>query len=75
MLLTVDFSALLAAVRQMGAEQIEPPLIRPLGAAPLDPIDIALSETGIDVILKDVDRKTVARAKSITSPFAKRSVK
>ncbi len=56
--LTVDFSALFAAVRQMGAEQIEPPLIRPLGAAPLDPIDIALSETGINVILKDVDSDT-----------------
>jgi len=56
--LTVNFSALLAAVRQMGAEQIEPPLIRPLGAAPPDWIDVALSETGIDVILKDVNTDT-----------------
>ncbi len=56
--LTVDFSALFAAVRQMGAEQMEPPPIRPLDSEPLDQIDIVLSETGIDVDLNDINTLT-----------------
>lgn len=58
MRLTVDFSALHAAVRQMGAENIEPPPIRLTEPAPLDPIDTALRETGIDVDLNDIDTRT-----------------
>lgn len=56
--LTVDFSALFAAVRQMGAEQMEPPPLPPPGAPPLDPIDIKLAETGIEVDLNDIDTTT-----------------
>ncbi|HRY18566.1 MAG TPA: HNH endonuclease signature motif containing protein [Candidatus Competibacteraceae bacterium] len=58
MRLTVDFSALHAAVRQMGAQAADPEFHLGQKATTLDPIDIALSETGIDVILKDVNTDT-----------------
>ncbi|MGB5062859.1 MAG: HNH endonuclease [Candidatus Competibacter sp.] len=58
MRLTVDFSELLAAVAQMGADRIEPQSLRPFESEPLDPIDLALAETGIDVDLNEIDTTT-----------------
>lgn len=56
--LTVDFSALHAAVQQMGAQAVDPEFHLGREREALDPIDIALRETGIDVILKDVNTDT-----------------
>jgi hypothetical protein len=58
MRLTVDFSALHAAVRQMGAQDIEPDIRIGGAAEPLDSIDIALAGAGIEVDLKDVSTET-----------------
>lgn len=58
MRLTVDFSQLHAAVKAMGAETIVPPPLPTQSQIPIDPIDIALSEEGIEVDLKEITIKS-----------------
>ncbi|MBK1719101.1 HNH endonuclease [Thiocystis violacea] len=58
MRLTVDFSKLHAAVKAMGADTIVPPPLPTQSANPIDPIDIALSEEGIEVDLKEITIKS-----------------
>jgi hypothetical protein len=58
MRLTVDFSKLHAAVKEMGADTIVPPPLPTQSAIPIDPIDIALSEEGIEVDLKEITIKS-----------------
>lgn len=56
MRLNVDLTALWAAVRAMGAEEI--PFRLGIEQAPLSPLDVALDAGGIEVEFKDIDFNT-----------------
>ena len=58
MRLTVDFSALHVAVNKMGADHLKQDFTLEIISSALDPIDIALSEEGIEVDLSEVTIKS-----------------
>lgn len=58
MKIEVDFSELYRAVKQMGADQLKNNYSLEINSSALDPIDIALSEKGIEVDLKEITIKS-----------------